>query len=152
MCISHFPLFSVFLDIFHILQCVLPFFDDFQCSMRTTGPTVCFSHFPVFSVFLDIFHVKAGFCLIFHVFFSFLAIFQVLQCTILIFYIFECFLPYSRSKSVCVSFSTFFQFSCHILRPAMCIYHFFRFFSVSHRLPGHRVFVPHLPRLSVFSP
>ena len=75
-------------------------------------------------MFLAIFQVLPCVFLIFVSFSRFIAIFQVLPCAILIFHLFQCFSPYSRSKSVCVSFSTFFQFSRHIPSPTLCISQF----------------------------
>ena len=110
-----------------------------------------FLNFHVFSVFHAIFHVNRYLSFIFRVFqfshhnpgptecishfWSFslsLAIFQVLQCVCVSFYSF-------------VSFLTIFQvLHCRIL--------LFHVFSVSCHIPGHRVFVSHFPRFSVFSP
>ena len=63
-------------------------------------------------------------CLWFSMIFSFLTILQVLHCAFLIFHVFDCFWPYSRSNIVCVSFSTVFQFSCHIPGLIVHISHF----------------------------
>ena len=73
VCISHFSRFSVFLDVFQILQCRCFIFHVFQFSCHIPGPTVCISHFSRFSVFLAIFQVIQCLCLIFHCF-HFLAI------------------------------------------------------------------------------
>ena len=72
VCISHFPNFSVFFAIFHILQSVYLIFHVFQFSRPILGPSLYISHFPRLPVFL--------------------AIFQVLQCAILIFPLFSVFL------------------------------------------------------------
>ena len=58
------------------------------------------------------------------IFFRFLAIFQVLKCAFLIFHLLPCFLPFSRSYSVCVSFSKCFHVSRHIPDPTVCFSHF----------------------------
>jgi hypothetical protein len=104
--------FSMFFSISHHIPdhtlCLI--FQVFQFSHHNTGTTLCFHHFPTFSVFP--------------------AIFQVLQCAFLIFQVFQCFLPYSRSYSVHLSFSTMFRVSCHI--------------------PGYIVFVSPFPLFSVF--
>ena len=90
----------------------------------------------------------------------FLAIFQVLQCVFLIFQKFQCFSPCSRSHSVCMSFSTIFSVSCHILVPASWFslfpswsvfltysrsyivhFSFFMLFAVSYHIPGPTVCV-----------
>ena len=80
VCISHFSRLSIFLAIFHFLQCVFLIFHDFQFSHLIPGPTVCISHFLAFSVVF--------------------AIFQVLQYVFLIFHDFQ-FLPYS-GHTVCI--------------------------------------------------
>ena len=109
-------------------------------------------------------------CLWFSMIFSFLAILQVLHCALLIFHVFDYFWPYSKSNIVCVSFSTVFQYSCHI--PGLTLYispfsrfsvflaifqvihcfclilHILQFF---HQNSGPTVFISHFPRFSVFS-
>ena len=89
-----------------------------------------------------------GVCDSFQKFFTFLAIIQILQCIFLIFddFQFSChtpgltlvqfsfskflsiFLPYSRSYSVCVSFSTFFSFFI-IIQGLQCVYLIFHVFE-----------------------
>ena len=61
---------------------------------------------------------------------------------------FECFLPYSRSNSVCVSFSTFFS-SLAIMQDYCVYFSFFIFFSVSSSIVGCTVCVSHFARFSV---
>jgi hypothetical protein len=106
----------------------LSFSTFFQFSRHIIGQTVFWSHFLPFSIFLAIFPVLLWEFLMYFIF-QFFAIFQVLQCTLLIFCLIQCFspylgqtvfvshfprfsvfLPYSRSNTVCVSFSTFFSF------------------------------------------
>ena len=120
MCISHFPRFSVFYAILQALQCAFLIFHVFHFSCHIPVPRVCISHFPRFSVFL--------------------AIFQVLQCTFLIFHVFQVFffLPYSRSYSVYLSFSTFFSFLT-VIQAYSVHFSFSTFFSVSHHIRFHIV-------------
>ena len=108
VCISHFSRLSIFLAIFHFLQCVFLIFHDFQFSCLIPGPTVCISHFLAFSVVF--------------------AIFQVLQYVFLIFHDFQ-FLPYS-GHTVCIShFSLFSMFLAifHFLQYVFLIFHDFLF-------------------------
>jgi hypothetical protein len=56
----------------------------------------------------------------------------------------EFFSQYSRSYSVCISFSTFFSFLT-IIRILQCTFLFFRFFSVSRHIPGPTVCFPYFP-------
>jgi hypothetical protein len=117
-CVSHFPNFSifspysrsysvhfsfspysVFLPIFHILQCVFLIFHYFEFSCHDPGPTVCISHFLPFQCSSPYFTSYSA-CFSFFMIFCFLAIFQTLQCAFLIFHVFECVPPYSRSNSV----------------------------------------------------
>ena len=62
---------------------------------------------------------------------------------------FSVFSPYSRSNSVCFSFSTFFQVSehIHILEFVFLIFLVFQF---SNHTPGPTVCISHFPRISVF--
>ena len=98
-----------------------------------------------------------------------LAMLQVLKFALLIFHVFWCFSQYSRSNSVCVSFSTFLNFLA-IFQVLVCIFlilhvfqcflpyprsysvhfSFFTFYSVSCHIPGHSVFVSHFPDFSFF--
>ena len=108
-------------------------------------------------------------CVSFFRFFSFLANFQVIKCAFLIcqvfsvsrhilgptmcishFPLFQYFLPYSRSYSVCVSFSKFFSFLTilQVLQHAFLIFHLFQNFSTYSRSYS----VSQSPRFSVFSP
>jgi hypothetical protein len=57
VCISQFSLFSAFLAIFHVLQCVFLIFHDFQFYRHIPASTVSSSHFSRFWIFLNIFHV-----------------------------------------------------------------------------------------------
>ena len=98
---------------------------EFQVSHRTPCPTVCNPHFPSFS--------------------GFFALCQVLECVFLIFHVFECFLPYSRSNSVCVSFSTFFSFLPRIL-VLQCVTPIFYVFQCSRHNPGPTVCISHFSR------
>jgi hypothetical protein len=75
VCFKHFPNFSVFFPIFHILQNVYLIFHDFQFSRHILGPSLYISHFPRFPVFLVIFQVLQCAILIFPLFSVFLAIF-----------------------------------------------------------------------------
>ena len=121
VCISHFSHISLFLAIFqvqqcvflilHVFQCFSPYFMSyhgifsfssfFQFSRLNLGPTVYISPLSRLSVFL--------------------AIFQVLPCEFLIFHLFQCFSPYSRSKCVFFSFSTFFCF-LPIIQVLQCVF------------------------------
>ena len=49
------PPFSVFLAIFHVLECVFLIFRDFQFSRHIPGPSVCISHFSRFLVISSFF-------------------------------------------------------------------------------------------------
>ena len=99
---------SVFLAIFHVLTCEFLIFLVCQFSRHIPGPTV------FVYLFLHVF------------FFSFLSIFQVLPWFshfphLLVFS------TYSRSYSVCFSFSMFFQVSHHFPSPTVGISHFSSF-------------------------
>ena len=123
VCVS-FSTFSDFIDIFQVLHCAFLTFYIFQSflpysrsysvrfsfytlffrfSRNIPDPKVCVSHYSRFSVFL--------------------AICQVLRYAFLIIHAFQCFSPYSRSYSVCFSFSMFFSvfffFFCHIPGPTV---------------------------------
>ena len=78
----NFPTFSVFLAIFHVLNCVFLIFRDFQYSCHIPGPSVGISHFSCFLVISLFFKSSSG-SFSFSIIFSFLAIFLVLQCTFL---------------------------------------------------------------------
>ena len=112
----------MFLAIFPILQCVFLIFHEFQFSRHTSGSTVCISHFPPFWVFLTIFLILQCLCLIFH--FSC----HILGPTVCVFIFLriQCFLSYSRSYSVCVTFSTSFSF-LEKLQVLQCGFIFFHF-------------------------
>jgi len=107
VCISHFSCFSVFLDIFQVMQCLCFIFHVFLFSRYTPDLTVCISHFSCFSLFLAIFHV--------------------IQCLWPIFPRFSVFSPYSRSYSVYFSFFMFFTVPCHIPGHTVFMSHFPRF-------------------------
>jgi len=97
-----FSSFSVFIALFHLLQCIFLIFHDFQFSCHIPGPTVCISHFPPFQCFSPYsrskmfvshfprFSVFLSYCMSYSVNFSFslfsvfLAIFQLLKCVFLI--------------------------------------------------------------------
>ena len=131
VCVSHLALFSVFLAIWQVSQCLCLIFQYFFFSFLTIVhvPQCVFLIFHVFYCFSP--HYKSyTVCFSFSMICSFLAIIQALQCSFLIVHVFKCFSPYSSSNGFCVSFSTFFQFSRHI--------------------PGETVFVSHFPRFSVF--
>jgi hypothetical protein len=74
--------FSVFLAIFHNLQCVFLILDVFQFSQHTPSPTMCISHFSRCSVISSFFKSTSGF-FSFSMIFSFLTLFHVLQWTFL---------------------------------------------------------------------
>jgi hypothetical protein len=84
-------------------------------------------------------------------FFCFLPLFQVLKCAFLIVHIFECFSIYSRSYSVCFSFSMLFS-SLAILQVLQCVFLIFHVFSVSRHNSRSIVCVSHFPWFLVFSP
>jgi hypothetical protein len=120
----------VFLRIFHILQCVIPIFQNFQFSCHTPGPIVCISHFLHFSVLL--------------------AILQVKQFLRLIFYLFK--VSYnSSSYSVFFSFCVFYRVSRHNPGPTVSISHFSTV-SLSGHIPGPTVIVSHFACFQGFSP
>jgi len=123
---SYFSRFSVFIAIFQVLQFLCFIFDDFHFFSYIRRPTECFSHFAIlmyFSRYSRSYHMSFSFSLLV----SFLAIFQVLQCVFLIFHFFQCFSPYFAFYCVCVSFSTFIQFSRHNTGPTLSISHFSHF-------------------------
>jgi len=113
----------------------------FSVSCHIPGPTVYISHFPRFSLFF--FSYIPGPIVYFShflMFFSFLAIFQVLAWAFLNFHVFQCFSPYSRSYSVCFSFSIFFNFLAiiQVLQFSFFIFHVFQCFSpysISYSVP-----------------
>ena len=151
VCTSHSASFSMFLAIFQVKEYLFLIFYLFQFSCHVTGPTVCISHFSGFSVFLAIFQFLLCEFLIFLI--------CQLSCHIpgptvrvcLIFHVFQCFSPYSRSNSVCVSFSTFFSFLAIflVLQCAFLILHIFQF---SRHIAGPTIIVSLLPRFSVIPP
>ena len=173
VCVS-FSTFSDFIDIFQVLHCAFLTFYIFQSflpysrsysvrfsfytlffrfSRNIPDPKVCVSHYSRFSVFL--------------------AICQVLRYAFLIIHAFQCFSPYSRSYSVCFSFSMFFSgffFFCHIPGPTVSVslfprfsvlslysrsyvvhFSFSTFFIVSGYIPCPTVCLSHFLRFSVFS-
>jgi hypothetical protein len=106
---------------------------------------VCVSHFPQFSFFSP-YSRSYSVHFLFSPFLSVSCKFSLNSCLCLIFQVFQfsrhipdptvsvvhyphlsVFSPYSRSYSVCVSFSTFFQLSRHIPCPTVYISHFARF-------------------------
>ena len=111
VCISHFPRFSVFLAMFHVIQCLCLIFNVFQSSRHILGPTVCISHFQSFSVFFSIY--------------------QVLKCPFLLFHVFLFFSPYSRSYSVRFLFLTVFSITRHVPDHTVFVSHFPRFSVLS---------------------
>ena len=164
---SFFTFFSISSHI-HILQCVFLIFHLFQFFRHILRQTVFLSHFLPFSMFLALFPVLlCEFPLYF--------IFQVFglipgpQCTLLIFHLFQCFSPYSRSNTVCVSFSKFFSFlaifqvlecaslTFHVLfvflaifQVKQCLCFIFHFFQFSSRNPGPKVCIFHFSCFSLF--
>ena len=151
-CVSHFASFSMFFTVFYVLTCVFLIFLICQFSHHILGPTMWVSHFPHWSVFS---WNSQSYSVHFHVL-----------------HVFECFSPYSRSYSVCVLFSTFFQFSHHNPCTPVCIFYISRFslflaiyqilqcvflictfYKVSWHIPGHTLFASHfLHFFSVFLP
>jgi hypothetical protein len=146
---SHFPCFTVF-------------------SPYSRSSLVCVSSF-MFFWFLDLSKVLEFAFLIFYVFFSISLHIQNPKVSITHFSRFPFLLPYSRSCSVCVSFSTFFCIlsKFQVLQYKFLIFHEFHyflpysrsysehfsvstFFSVSCHIPAHTLFVSHFPRFSGF--
>ena len=132
--IFHFPHFSVFLAIFQVKQwfcLIFHFFSVFSPYFRSYRVHFSFSTF--FSVPRHI-SILTVYVFLFSMILSFLALLQVLKCAFLIFHVFGSFLPYSRSYSVFLSFSTLFSFhaifhiSCHI-PGAFLIFLVFQYFS-----------------------
>ena len=121
-----------FLALFQVLSCALFIFHIFQFSGHIPGPTVCVSHFARLKVFL--------------------AIFWVLEFAFLSFHFFLCFSPYSRSYSVCFSFSTFFIFFFFfffffpIFQVLLCVSLIFHVFQFSAHIPGPIVCISRFPR------
>ena len=145
--ISHFPAISVFLDIFHVLQCVFLIFH-------------IFSYLAIFQVLLCVFIIS-------HVS-IFRVIFHCLKCVILIFRVFQ-FFRHIPGPTVCIyyfsCFSIFlvifhyknsvilifrdFQFSCDITGPTVSISHFSRFYWFRY-FSSPQVCVSQFPWFSVF--
>ena len=126
----NYPTFSVFLAIFHVLKYVFLIFRDFHFSRHIPVPTVCISHFSRYAVILSFFKSSGG-CFSFFMIFNFLAIFHVLQRT------FQYFPPFSV-------FLTIF----HVLK---CVFLIFRDFQISRHIPGPTVSFSHFSRFSVIS-
>ena len=150
--ISHFSCFSLFLDIFQVIQWVCLIFQIFEFSHRISVPTMWFSHFCL-SIFSP-YSWSYSMCVSFSTFFTFLALYQVLKCTFLIFHVFLCLLLYTRSCHVSFSFSLLVSFLTifQVLQCAFLIFLIFHIFSVSFHIPAHTVCVSHFPRFLVFSP
>jgi hypothetical protein len=70
----------------------------------------------------------------------FFANIQVLQCAFLIFHLFQCFSLYIH-PTVCVSHFPLFSVFSPYSRSYRVHFSFSNFFSVSHHIPGHTVFV-----------
>ena len=146
----HFP------AIFQVLQCVFLILHIFLCfSPHSRSYSVCSSFSTFFSFFTIIedlqcvffnVHVFQFFC---HIpptvfeshfkrfFFLFVLFSRHNRCPTVCKSHFPCFwvfLPYSRSNSVCVSLSTFFEFSRH--RSYSVNFSSFTFFTVSCHIPG----------------
>jgi hypothetical protein len=119
-----FFMYSVCLAIFQVIECLCLIFHVFQFSHHYPGPTVCISHFFMF------------FTVSFHVF--------------LILQFFQCLSPYSRYYHVSFSFSLLVSF-LGIFLFLQCAFLIFHVFSVSCHIPGHKVFVSHFSRFTVFS-
>ena len=125
MLFRSFARFSLFLAIFHVPPCEFLCFLMCQFSRHIPVPTECVYHFTRFSVFLTIFQVIQCLCLIFQVFqFSH----QNPGPTACITHT-SCFslFPYSKSYSVCVSFSPFFSFLATI-QFLQCVFLIFKVF------------------------
>jgi len=131
VCVSHFPHFQFFSNIFQFLYGLCLIFHVFQFSCHNPSSTVCISHFSRSSMFLAIFQVKQCVYLIFHIFQYFSNIFQFLYGLS----------PYSRPYSVHISFSTFFSISL--------IY--FSFYMVFRHTLGHTACISHFPIFECFS-
>ena len=101
VCVSFFMFFS-FLCILQVLLCAFLIFQVFSVSCLIPGLTVCVSHFMCFPVSSP-------------------------YSRSYIVHVFECFLPYSRSYSVCVSFSTIFSF-LFIIQVLQCVFLIFHVF------------------------
>ena len=126
VCISHFPLFSVFLAILKFLKWLFLIIPIFPCFLPYSRPTVCVSQFPFFfSVFFP--HCRS-YSSISHFlsFWGFLAIFQVKKCLWNI----------SRNNpgpKECIShFSRFSVFLAifHILQCVFLIFHIFSYLAI----------------------
>jgi hypothetical protein len=148
--ISHISRSSLFLVIFHVLQCVFLILHIFQCFL------------PYFMSYRVNFSISS--------FVSFLFINQVLQFNFLLFQIgqFSCHIP---GLSLCVShFARFSVFIAifHVLPCGFSSSSFFSFLVInkflecefliflvcqfSRHIPGHTVFASHFPLLSIFLP
>ena len=149
MDISKFSAFSLFLAIFHVLNCVFFIFRDFQFSRHIPGPRVCISHISRFSLISSFFKYSSG-CFSFSMIFSFHAIFQVPLWTFLNFPPFSVFLAiFHVLKCVLLIFCDFhFLAIFQVLQSAFLI---FRDFQLSRHNTGPTVFISHFPLFSVIS-
>jgi hypothetical protein len=135
VCISQISCFSLFLAIFQVLLCMFLILHVFQCfSPYSWSYSVDFSFFTFFSVSRRI-AGQTVFVSHFPRFFSFLAIIHVLQCVFLMIHVFHCFSPFSKSYSVCVSFSSFVSFLAifQVLQYIFLIFQIFQCFSAYSR-------------------
>ena len=142
-----FSRFFSFLPVIQVLYFVFLIFHDLQFSRHTPGPIMCISHFPRFWVFLSIFQVKHFVFFIFEVF-QFSSHIPGPTVCFFIFHGFHCFFPYSRSYTVCFSFSKVFSFFA-ITQILLVYFSFFMFYTVSHHIPGPTVCTSHFPRFWV---
>ena len=119
---SHFPSFSEFLALFHVIQYSFLIFHIFQCFLPySRSSSVCVSYFSRFSSFLhysksySVHFSFSMFCSVscpipdpkvsishFPPFSVFLAIFQVIQCLCLIFHIFH-FFRHTPGPTMCIN-------------------------------------------------
>ena len=113
--IFSFYLLVSFLAIFQVLQCTFSFLTSFSVPCHRPGLTMWDSHFPCWS--------------------EFFSTIQFLYWIFLIFYVSHCFSPYSRSYSVCFSFSMIFSFLTivQVLQCAFPLFHVFLCFSLYSR-------------------
>ena len=109
MWVSHFPCWSAFSQYSRSYSVCFSFSTFFSVSSHILGHIVWVSHFfPVLSLYCRSYIVHLSF-----------------------FYVYECFSTYSRSYSVCVSFSMFFSFLA-IIQVLQCVFltfHIFQCFS-----------------------
>ena len=127
--ILHFPSFSVFLAIYHVLQWAFLIFHVFQRSSPHTMFYSEVSHFQCFCFYPYTMFYSVHFS--FSMFSVIFTLYHVLQCAFLIFHAFQCFLPYPIFYNVFLIFHVFQRFSPYTMFYSVRLNFpfFFQFFS-----------------------